>query len=94
MIKVHEDCKLHPTPDGMPPGHDSPKHPGHWELHHLALSTGRRGDFTPERPAEYAESEVSPMEELWRHIAWVATGHPELAPVYIPDRLQAQWEPA
>jgi hypothetical protein len=43
--------------------------PGHWQLHHITLPADRPGDFTPIRPPEYAEQEVSPAGELLGYLA-------------------------
>ena len=45
------------------------QHPGHWQLHHIALPADRPGDFTPIRPPEYAEQEASSVGELLGYLA-------------------------
>jgi hypothetical protein len=45
---------LHDTPDGLPAGCETGKHPGHWQLLHIALPSGGPGDFTPYQAPEYA----------------------------------------
>jgi hypothetical protein len=54
---------LHETPDGLPPGFETDKHPGHWQLHHIADPTGGPSDFTPFRAPDYAEETLSPLGE-------------------------------
>ena len=44
------------------------RHPGHWELHHIALPGDGPGDFTPYRAPEYAEHGLSPLAFL-EHLA-------------------------
>ena len=55
---------LHRTPDGLPPGFATGMHPGHWELHHIALPVGGPGDFTPYPVPEYAEETFGPHDPL------------------------------
>jgi hypothetical protein len=62
MVEVHKDCGLHATTDGLPPGLVTAKHPGHWELHHIGLPDDRPGDFTPCRPADYAEDRQTMLD--------------------------------
>ena len=42
------------------------RHPGHWELHHIALPGDGPGDFTPYRAPDYAEHGLSPLAFLER----------------------------
>jgi hypothetical protein len=44
------------------------KHPAHWQLHHIALTSGP-GDFTPYPAPQYAEDELSPFGELLERLA-------------------------
>ena len=44
------------------------KHEGHWQLHHIALTSGP-GDFTPYEATEDIEEELSPLGELLEHLA-------------------------
>lgn len=44
------------------------RHPGHWELHCIALGHGP-GDFTPHRPPEYVEQTLSPTAGLLELLA-------------------------
>jgi hypothetical protein len=37
---------------------DAGQHPGRWGLHHIMLPEPRPGDFTPVRPADYAEHDA------------------------------------
>ena len=55
---------LYETPDGLPPGFETGKHPGHWHLHHIALPAAGPGDFTPYRAPDYAEETFGPHEPL------------------------------
>jgi hypothetical protein len=59
------------TPDGLPPGYDTIRHPGHWQLHHIALPNGAPGDFTPYRAPGYAEHGVWPFAEWLEHLGEV-----------------------
>jgi hypothetical protein len=52
---------------GVAPGMG--RHPGHWQLHHIALPGGGPGDFTPYQAPEYIEEELSPFGELLEHLA-------------------------
>jgi len=45
------------------------RHPGHWELHHIALPGGGPGDFTPHRQPEYAEHGLSPAATFLDRLA-------------------------
>lgn len=45
------------------------KHPGHWHMHFAALPDGLSGDFTPCRPAEYAEEELAPGGAFFEWLA-------------------------
>jgi len=70
---------LHETPDGLPPGYETDKHPGHWQLHHIALPAGAPSDFTPYRAPGYAEHLTWPLPE------WLE----QLAELLGPDHAQA-----
>jgi hypothetical protein len=64
---------LYETPDGLPPGFETGKHPGHWQLHHTALPSGGPGDFTPYRAPEHAEQEFGVHEQLLEFVAELFT---------------------
>ena len=55
---------LHHTPDGLPPGFQAGEHPGHWELHCIALATDGPADFTPYPVPDYAEETFGPHTPL------------------------------
>jgi hypothetical protein len=44
------------------------KHPGHWQLHFIALPDGP-GDFTPYPAPDYVEEQLSPLGELLERLA-------------------------
>ena len=46
---------LHQTPNGLPLGFETDKHPGHWHLHYITLPAGAPTDFTPYPAPGYAE---------------------------------------
>ncbi len=48
---------------------DTGQHPGNWGLHHIMLPDSMPGDFTPVRPAGYAEHEATPHGDLLRYLA-------------------------
>jgi hypothetical protein len=45
-------------------------HPAHWQLHHIALTSGP-GDFTPYEGPEFVEETLSPLGELLEHLGQV-----------------------
>jgi hypothetical protein len=47
---------------------DTGQHPGHWGLHPVMLPGSMPGDFTPVRPANYAEHEATPQGDLMRYL--------------------------
>ena len=70
---------LHDTSDGLPRGYQTSKHPGHWQLHHIADPTGGPSDFTPYQAPDYAEHGVWPFSD------WIEA----LAETLGPDHAQA-----
>jgi hypothetical protein len=78
-MRLHPHARLQKTPDGLPAGYETSKHPGHWELHHVALPGNRPGDFTPVRLPDYAEETSSPIRELVEHVLDVITSDPRTA---------------
>jgi hypothetical protein len=46
------------------------RHPGDWRLHYYAVHD-LPGDFTPVRPPDVIEAELSPFGELLEHLAGI-----------------------
>jgi hypothetical protein len=58
------------TPDGMPPGHVLPLHPGDWRMHHLAIlrSGGGRWDLSPVRVSHDIEVQITVLGQFMEYL--------------------------
>jgi hypothetical protein len=52
----------------------APGHPGHWQLHHIALPGDSPSDFTPFSAPGYAEDAEAPHGALLHHLAEMLFG--------------------